>query len=342
MRAAQWRIEPSGGYRFSRGNQAVNMENRIMLRPLALAVSILICAPALAETKRLTVGDPAPPLTIEKWVRGDSVGHFEPGKVYVVEFWATWCGPCVRAIPHLTELHNEYQSEGVTFIASTRPDKRNTLEKVEEMVRAKNAENLMTYTVAWDGSGKTRDDYMLAADFRGIPAVFVVDQQGRIAFIGRPHDLDRVLHAVVGKTWDLSEAKSDYEALYARESRRNRFFEAMDKGDTAAAYALAPDLINYDFKDDAGTLNGIAWEIVDPDSEITDRNLELAMRAAVRAVELEPTDPGILDTYARVLFLKGETAEAIRIQELAIRKARTDEERADLKKTLDEYAAKRE
>ena len=56
----------------------------------------------------LKVGDPAPPIKVGEWVKGDSVAGFEPGKVYVMEFWATWCPPCVAAIPHISELQAKY------------------------------------------------------------------------------------------------------------------------------------------------------------------------------------------------------------------------------------------
>jgi thiol-disulfide isomerase/thioredoxin len=53
------------------------------------------------------VGDDAPPLVQGTYVQGEPVREFEQGKVYVVEMWATWCGPCVQAMPHVTELQRE-------------------------------------------------------------------------------------------------------------------------------------------------------------------------------------------------------------------------------------------
>jgi thiol-disulfide isomerase/thioredoxin len=66
--------------------------------------TIIIEGQNLSHVTAVKVGDPAPPLKVEKFLKGDPVKAFKPGHVYVVEFWATWCRPCVASMPHLTEL----------------------------------------------------------------------------------------------------------------------------------------------------------------------------------------------------------------------------------------------
>ena len=62
----------------------------------------------------LVPGSPAPAFTVDSFVRGTEVKTLELGKVHVIEFWATWCGPCVASMPHLTELQK--QNPDVQFI----------------------------------------------------------------------------------------------------------------------------------------------------------------------------------------------------------------------------------
>ena len=74
------------------------------------ATAALTSTISTAAKADLKVGDPAPPLSVSKWVKG-TPNKLTPGKVHVVEFWATWCGPCKATIPHITELSKRgYQS----------------------------------------------------------------------------------------------------------------------------------------------------------------------------------------------------------------------------------------
>lgn len=150
---------------------------------------------------RLTVGDKAPALSIEKWIKGDAVKGFDKDKVYVVEFWATWCPPCVKSFPHLTELQKKHKDKGVTIIGVTSDDPNNSLAAVEAMV-GKNGDEKMGYSVAWDKNRETSRAYMEGARQGGIPCAFVVDKDGTLAWVGHPAEMDEPLEQIVAGKFD--------------------------------------------------------------------------------------------------------------------------------------------
>jgi thiol-disulfide isomerase/thioredoxin len=143
----------------------------------------------------LQVGDPAPPLKASKWLQGGEVKAFEPGKVYVVEFWATWCAPCIYFMPHLAEWQARYKGLGVTVIGYSARDPENTEEKVTAFVKRRGPK--LPYTFAYGDDRTTYDAWMTAAGREGIPCTFVVDKAGRIAYIGSPMYLGVVLPKVI-------------------------------------------------------------------------------------------------------------------------------------------------
>lgn len=78
--------------------------------------------PSIGESRDsgpLEIGSVAPPLSIAQWINGEAIDGFNMGQVYVVEFWATWCGPCRTSMPHLSQLQDQYGEE-VNFVGVTR------------------------------------------------------------------------------------------------------------------------------------------------------------------------------------------------------------------------------
>lgn len=149
---------------------------------LALA-SIVGRAQEKAEAPSLVVGSPAPEMTIGKWLKGKPVNKLEKGKVYVIEFWATWCGPCKLGMPHLSDLARQYKK--ATFVGVTASENTDNVSLPQQFVDRAGA--MMAYNVAYAApKGKMWADWLKAAALRGIPAAFVVNKDGRIGWIGHP------------------------------------------------------------------------------------------------------------------------------------------------------------
>ena len=152
----------------------------------------------------LQVGDPAPPLRQGRYVQGEPVAAFEAGKVYVVEFWSTWCGPCRTAIPHLNQLHEKFRDRGLVVIGQNGWERGPEIEATVTAFVTGMGTN-MTYRVALDDGegqdGKMAATWWKAAGLKSIPASFVVDQAGRIAWIGHPlRGLDEAVEKVLAGT----------------------------------------------------------------------------------------------------------------------------------------------
>jgi thiol-disulfide isomerase/thioredoxin len=159
----------------------------------------------------LKVGDAAPMLKATRWLQGQEVKSFESGKVYVVEFWATWCGPCIVMMPHLGELQSHYRDKGVTVIGYTPKGRNNDEDKVVAFVKKRGPK--LGYTFAYADNMSTYDAWMKAAGRDGIPCAFVVDGAGKIAYIGHPMYLDVVLPKVVNGTWKGQQSKEVLDGI---------------------------------------------------------------------------------------------------------------------------------
>jgi thiol-disulfide isomerase/thioredoxin len=158
------------------------------------------------RSSSLEIGDPAPPLRVRDWLKGAPVKKFENGKVYVVEFWATWCAPCKAAMPHLSALAHQYM-ESVTVIGIDIYENKITSKgKIKAFVDSMGER--MDYRVATQDSNFIVSDWMDAsgATNKGIPKAFIVNAEGKLAWIGEPSDLAGILPKIIHNTWDIKEA----------------------------------------------------------------------------------------------------------------------------------------
>lgn len=325
---------------------------------IALA-GLMIGVATQVQGATLKVGDPAPKLQVAKWVQGSPVKEFESGKAYIVEFWATWCGPCRVTIPHLNELHEKFKDKNLVVIG------QDVWERDESLVApfVKKMGDKMTYRVALDDKSAEKDGamavtWMKAAGQDGIPSAFVVNQEGKIAWIGHPAGLkEELLGDVLAGRYDLKKAAAEYEEAKKREEAQEALYRKLNTSlakknwaDAEAAvaelekalpederdnFAMARFQINtgrgnYDeaykalraysdaHADDGRLQNAIAWTIV-ARKGLEKRDLVLAAKAAERANQAtKGKDAAVLDTVARVQFLTGKKTEAIATQQKAV------------------------
>ncbi|MEE9128925.1 MAG: redoxin domain-containing protein [Phycisphaerales bacterium] len=288
------------------------------------------------DAKKLTIGDKAPPIDIAHWIKGDRIEEFETGKVYIVEFWATWCGPCRASMPHLSKLQEQYTDYDVTFIGVSDEDLQTVVSFLfkEDKKDGKINNDRTRYTLAADPDKSVMNDYFTAAGRKGIPSAFIIGKDTKVEWIGHPMMMDDPLEAVVKDTWDRDAFKTKFQRDRQVDEklmeRQKQFAAAMGAEDWATAVEL--------YWDSAGGLNQVAWTIVD-DANVKNRDFDVALKAAKRATELsEKKDAAILDTLARVYYEKGDVKSALKWQRLAAQNLTGTEPFADdVRKALKKY-----
>ena len=343
---------------------------RIRLLLLAFLFSLLSTSIATAQRRnRLELGSPAPAI-YATWVKGEFNPSDIEDEVYIVEFWATWCAPCRKSIPHLTKLQEEYGEDGLAIFGISTDQNQ---ELVEPFVKRQGMK--MGYTVGTDDNNRTKRGWMDAAGLKGIPAVFIVDRNGIIQYIGNPlsPDFDDIIGLVMAGRYDLKKQAEAEPSIRAANSFRsgNSWAEAQkayenaiaidkmvfaelyvdliemlltDKNDPTAAYAYIDEVITNRGSEDPELLTWIARYIAeDEDIPEQNRRMDVAMVAAKAAHSFatRKTDPKYLSTVAFVHFNNGNIDKAIEWQRKAYYSARQSK-KTEYKKDLDSYKTRKQ
>lgn len=141
-------------------------------------------------------GNPAPELSILKWYNGSFPGLYRSkGKVILLDFWATWCGPCIKTFPEIERLQKTYGPQGLQVLGITRIDNRQNQADIEAFVEKQE----FLYPI---GLSEESLNY-LAYGVGGIPHVVLIDKKGLVKYYkvgsGDSSELEEKIVSLLGE-----------------------------------------------------------------------------------------------------------------------------------------------
>ena len=145
----------------------------IRIAAALLLILLTCCTVSHAEDKKIWaksfLNQKAPEWVVEKWLteKPDTQGKF-----VLIDLWATWCGPCLKAIPELNAIHEKFKDKLVVIGISSEP---------EEKVRA-----LKTPKIAYFSAIDPQARLNTALEVKGIPHVILMDPKGIVRWEGFP------------------------------------------------------------------------------------------------------------------------------------------------------------
>ncbi|HOK89147.1 MAG TPA: redoxin family protein [Candidatus Hydrogenedentes bacterium] len=143
------------------------------------------------ESGNLKVGEDVPDFSLSD-AKGNTVrlSDFKGKKVVVLDFWASWCGPCRMAMPKVNAVANTMQNEPVAFYAVNLQETRDLAERFIK-------KNGITLEVLYDADGRVARDFGV----QGIPFLVVIDANGKVAWIhnGYAENVDKTLTEAIRK-----------------------------------------------------------------------------------------------------------------------------------------------
>jgi thiol-disulfide isomerase/thioredoxin len=195
------------------------------MKKSTLVVLLLIATQVtFGQNPDLKVGQKTPDLVITDYILNTPKDKNFSNKFKVVEFWATWCGPCLGAVPHLNELQNKFKdNKNLVFISISdeAPEKINkTLSKIK-----------FETIVVSDQTKKTHENLIMRKDKSySIPATILIDDQNIVRFIGRPEMLTSELidKFINGQLQDFNEVKKEITEVNQTTEPENKDVSARD------------------------------------------------------------------------------------------------------------------
>src|ERR1017187_2350645 len=192
--------------------------------PIVVLMACLVPKVGLAGL----IGEPAPPLNVNKWIKGQPV-EVKPGtNIYVVEIWETKAAGNRTSITNLNDFQRRFKTNGVVVVGiSDEP-----AETIQAFLQHDGTN--IEYAIAADYKRRTSLSYMKPIGQRGIPYAFVVGTNGDLLWHGTPQRrLGEVLDLITSGRYDEDLAKKADLALHQMEQYVNLARQGGDRADIA-------------------------------------------------------------------------------------------------------------
>jgi thiol-disulfide isomerase/thioredoxin len=176
----------------------------------AIAVIIILIIgldySAFSTSDTLKIGDKAPNLYIQEWIKGKPIKQFEPGKFYLIEFSAVECAGCRLAIPHLSAIAQKYKGRLEVISVYNWQTNPNDVKDLRGIQQIKKFVNVMSDKIAYSLAADVPQRYtfqkwVTASGMSSIPTAFLVDGKGQIVWFDAAGKIEPIIEAAFSEKY---------------------------------------------------------------------------------------------------------------------------------------------
>ncbi len=175
---------------------------RLLLRALLVVSLVLSFGCSGGERTGISPSDKAPNITGVDITGAPTTLYDIKGKVLLVNFWATWCAPCMQELPHLQALYSNLKDRGFQLVGVAVDD---TVDNVRDAQRSYG----LTFPILIETGGTSKRRYEL----KGFPESFVIDAAHHILLVQDPEDGTPVTKVIGPRDWSSSAALKTFSVL---------------------------------------------------------------------------------------------------------------------------------